>query len=231
MEPLTIIDGTFVKDFRLPKENDSCLNGDEMFDKEFMTIFMLTVVMRKMVEDGIHSPINGKNVLVIVDHDRSTFEQRYSLDLFKLITHQSLAIEVVDHTDDIVEKTTTFKKRNYDNKCFMIFNSPFVGVPKIVSEVKPVAFSCIHDVGQSEEVFTSFFALQYAIPNTRFMRMFVFDHEQTMVYERTKLINHMIRVAGDFDHDKWVTNICDIFAFIAINMGREAKALKTLLAR
>lgn len=234
MEPITLIDASLVRNFRLPVKDDSCLTSspEKLHDKEFFAIFMLTVVLPRIAKLGIHSPENGKNVVLIVD-DRNTFTERYDPAFFGLLCHSSVVMDVIDQHDNIADAALNITARNGNNACFMIFNSSCHNVEEIVNTVKPLAFSFTLNVSKCPDQFDHFFAIQYAIPHAKFLRMFVVQ-EQDGTFARSrldwhKMINLMVDVSKHFDHDKWIASIVNIFEFITTGMRTEAFQLKKLL--
>lgn len=235
MEPITFIDASHTKEFRLPVNPEALLleeNPNQLYDKEFMAIFMLTVVLQKTIDMGIHS-VEGKNVILIVD-DSSLFTSKYKLEFFSYLTHKSFVIEVIDQYDDIVQMAKNSIVKYGNNKCFMIFNTPCHNIDEIVSEIKPVVFSFVNDISCKDEVFTHFFALQYAIPETKLIRMFVFldadENYKTQKYDKSKMLNLMLDVSKSFNHDEWIDSIIRIYTYTTNEMRNECSHLRKLLS-
>lgn len=235
MEPLTIIDGVFNKDFRLPavSEVDELVSGgDVIHNKEFTVIFLLTNVLPFIVNNGLHSPSEGMNTLVIVD-DLQTFKEKFDVKLFQLICHKSLTVHVVDNDVDVESQTKMFHARNANNALFMIFNQPRPDIAEIVSSLKPSIFSSVEEVSKTTQTFQSFTGIQYSVPGTCFLRLFVHKtaDESFLLskYDTAKMLNMMVDVKKCFTHELWVEEILTIYETLTNNLPMMVRSLKSLL--
>lgn len=237
MEPITLIDASFTHKFHLPAKDDAhnllTDSPAKLYDKEFIAIFMLTVVLPKIAKLGIHSPDVGKNVVLIVD-DRNTFAERYTPAFFSLMCHSSTIIDVIDQHDNVADAAKNIIALNGNNACFMIFNTPCHNVEEIVNIVKPISFSFVQDISRKEDSFTHFIGLQYAVPHCKFLRMFVVLESDgtywTNKYDLSRMLNMMLDVALHFNHKKWIDSIVNIFEHMTIGMRSEVFQLRRLLS-